>query len=197
MQKLESLPRHKQKWVLTQEAFDVFLGWLDADRELAGRKYEEIRRKLIKIFVCRSCTAADDLADETINRVAKKVPEFRDSYVGDPTHYFYGVAHNVYLEYLRKKREAEMASPPPQPSRYDDTELEFECLEECMEKLAPEQRQLVLEYYQDEKRAKIEHRKRLAERLGIELNALRIRAYRIRAGLHECMRECLRQGEAA
>ena len=194
---MESLPRHKKEWVLTQEAFDGFLAWLDTDRERAGSKYEEIRRKIIRIFVCRGCTVADELADETINRVVKKVPEFRDTYVGDPVHYFYGVAHNVHLEYLRKKREAELALPPPPPSRDDDTELENECLEECMAKLPPEHSELVLEYYQEEKRAKIEHRKRLAERLGIDLNALRSRAYRIRAGLYHCMRECLRHRETA
>jgi len=197
VQKLNSSVRHKKEWVLTQEAFDGLLCWLDTDRARAGRKYEEIRQKLIKIFVCRGCTVAEELADETINRVAKKVPEFRDTYVGEPVHYFYGVAHNIHLEYLRKKREAERALPPPLVDQCDDTELEYECLEECMAKLPPEYRNLVLEYYQDDKRAKIEHRKRLAERMGIELNALRIRAYRIRLELHDCIRECLRQGEAA
>lgn len=194
---MDSLLRHKKQWVLTQEAFDSFLGWLDTDRERAGRKYEEIRQKLIKIFVCRGCTVADDLADETINRVAKKVPDIRNTYVGDPARYFYGVAHNIHLEYLRKKREAEQALPPPPASPCDDTELEYGCLEACMSRLPPEQRELVLEYYQDEKRAKIEHRKRLSKRLGVELNALRIRAYRIRAVLHECIRDCLRHKETA
>lgn len=191
MRKLDSLPLQKKEWVLTQETFDVFLGWLDRDQERAGRKYEEIRRKLIKVFVCRGCTLAEELADETINRVAKKVPAFKDNYVGDPTNYFYGVAHNVHLEYLRKKREAEKAVPPLPSGHDDEKELEYECLEQCMEKLSQENRELVLKYYQEEKRAKIEHRKRLAERLGIELNALRIRAYRIRAELYDCIRECL------
>ena len=194
---MDTLPRHKKEWVLTQEAFDSFLGWLDTDRELAGRKYEEIRQKLIKIFVCRGCTVPDDLADETINRVAKKVPEIRNTYVGDPMHYFYGVAHNIHLEYLRKKREAEQVLQPPPSNQCEETELEYECLEACMSKLPLEHRELVLEYYQDEKRAKIEHRKRLSERLGVELNALRIRAYRIRAMLYDCIRDCLRHKEAA
>ena len=92
---------------------------------------------------------------------------------------------------------APWTSPPPPSTQCDETELEYECLEACMSKLPPEQRELVLEYYQDEKRAKIEHRKRLSERLGVELNALRIRAYRIRAVLHECIRGCLRHKEAA
>jgi RNA polymerase sigma factor (sigma-70 family) len=194
--KLDSSSLHKKGWVLTQEAFDDFLGWLDTDRERAGKKYEEIRRKLIKVFVCRGCTVAEELADETINRVAKKVPTLKDNYVGDPTNYFYGVAHNVHLEYLRKKREAANAAPPPSPEPYDESELEYQCLEHCMEKLPPENRTLILQYYNEEKRAKIDYRKKLAERLGIELNALRIRAYRIRAELYECIRECLRHNEA-
>ena len=192
---MESLPLRKKVWVLTQEAFDEFLGWLDTDRERAGKKYEEIRRKLIKIFVCRGCTVSEELADETINRVAKRVPEIRGTYVGDPLHYFYGVAHKVHLEYLRKKTDLVAQAPEPQrPS--DEIELEYECLDECMEKLSPENRELVLQYYREDKRAKIELRKSLAERLGIEQNALRIRAYRIRASLYECMQQCLGRHEA-
>jgi len=38
----------KKEWVLTQEAFDRLLGWLDPDRESAGEKYEAIRLRLIK-----------------------------------------------------------------------------------------------------------------------------------------------------
>lgn len=190
--KLDSLPSRKKDWVITQEAFDNFLGWLSDDREQAGRKYEEIRRKLIKIFTCRGCTMAEDLTDETINRVVRKSQEIKDTYVGDPAYYFCGVAHNVYLEYLRKKTDIEPT--PPKPS--DEIEQEYECLEQCMQELPPQNRELVLQYYQEEKRAKIEHRRKLAQRLGIELNALRIRAHRIRVSLQECMRQCLALKEA-
>lgn len=190
---MESISTRKKNWALSQEVFDAFLDWLSVDREQAGKKYEEIRRKLIKIFTCRGCTVAEDLADETINRVTRKVQEIKDTYVGDPAHYFYGVAHNVHLEYLRKRAEA-VPPPPPQPS--DDIEPEYECLEQCMQTLPPQNRELVLQYYQEEKRAKIDHRRKLAQSLGIELNALRIRAHRIRASLQDCMRQCLALKEA-
>jgi RNA polymerase sigma factor (sigma-70 family) len=190
---LESISTRKKNWALSQEVFDTFLDWLSVDREQAGKKYEEIRRKLIKLFTCRGCTVAEDLADETINRVTKKVHEIKDTYVGDPANYFYGVAHNVHLEYLRKRAEA-VPPPPPQPS--DDIEQEYECLEQCMQTLPPQNRELVLQYYQEEKRAKIDHRRKLAHNLGIELNALRIRAHRIRASLQDCMRQCLALKEA-
>jgi len=185
---LSSVPFRKIEWELTPDVFEGLLFWLSPDRDQAGRKYEEIRRKLIKLLVCRGCTCAEDLADETINRVTRKVPEIIDNYTGDPSLYFYGVMHKVYLEWLRRNRRE--LSPPPAPDP-PEPEQEYECLERCMERLTSKCRELVLEYYQEEKKAKIDRRKVLANRLGIAVNALRIRAHRIRASLQECVLECL------
>src|SRR5260370_17001420 len=92
-----------KEWALTQDAFDRLLDWLDADRNRAGTRYEEIRCRLIKVFTGRGCMAAEELADETINRVAAKVGEVALDYAGDPASYFYGVCQNVHFEYVRKK----------------------------------------------------------------------------------------------
>jgi DNA-directed RNA polymerase specialized sigma24 family protein len=73
----------------------------------------------------------------------------------------------------------------------EERELEFECLDKCLEKLTARNRDLILEYYRDEETGKIEHRKALASRLGIGLNALRIRAHRIRGNVETCVFECL------
>ena len=188
----------KKQWSLTQEAFDALLDWLDSEREAAGIKYEQIRKRLIKLFTCRGCAEANELADETINRVTAKVAEIVAKYTGDPALYFYGVAQKVHLEYLRSKPTVEVtdvSSTSFQGTSQvdDDLEQEYECLERCMQQLADENRRLVLEYYQDDKGAKINHRKRLATELGIGLNALRIRAHRIRLQLQECVKTCLQQ----
>src|SRR6266550_5419038 len=106
-------------WVLTRESFDSLLAWLDSERDEAGRKYEEIRLRLIKIFVCRGCHEPEDLADETINRVSKKLREIESTYLGNPALYFYGVANKVHLEYLRR-RPAPI--PPVRPEASDDIE---------------------------------------------------------------------------
>lgn len=179
-----------KQWVLTQDDFDRLLAWLDPDRERAGVKYESIRRRLAKMFVCRGCWEADDLADETINRVTAKLSEIVDTYTGDPVPYFYGVAQKIHLEYLRRRP---IPQPPPAAELNDDVEDEYQCLEQCMELLPEENRWLVLEYYQEEKQAKIAHRKKLADRLGIAQNALRIRAHRIRQQLQQCVGNCLEQ----
>lgn len=179
-----------KEWVITQEAFDGLLAWLDADRDRAAQKYETVRTRLIKIFSCRGCGEADDLADETINRVTAKLSEIVDTYVGDPALYFYGVANKVFLEYLRRRP---MLESPPLREASDEIEAEYACLERCMDQLPPESRRLVLEYYQEEKRAKINRRRKLAEELGIAVNALRIRAHRIRQQLQQCVQVCLEE----
>jgi DNA-directed RNA polymerase specialized sigma24 family protein len=183
----------KYESITTQESFDALLAWLDPDRNEAGQKYEDIRRRLIKIFCCRGCYEPEDLADETISRVTKKLREIESTYTGDRRLYFFGVANRVHLEYVRKPVPS--LSPPPvkAPDEVEAMELEYACLEHCLQRLTPENRELVLQYYQDEKRAKIDHRKNLAEKLGIALNALRIRAHRIRLTLEKCLQECMSQ----
>lgn len=175
-------------WVLTQESFDAMLAWLDSNREQAGQKYEDIRRRLIKIFTCRGCCEPEDLADETINRVSRRLSDIESEFVGDPVRYFYGVANKVHLEYLRGKP---IPPPPRSVETSEEIEREYECLERCIQKLTPGNRELVLQYYQEEKRAKIDHRKILAEQFGIALNALRIRAHRIRTSLQKCVQNCV------
>ncbi len=194
----------KKEWVLTQDAFDTLLDWLDSDRDRAGRKYESIRLRLIKIFTCRGCHEAEELADETINRVIARVVKLASGYEGDPALYFYGVSQKVHLEYLRKAHSQPINLPfATEGSQItqaidltSDIEPEYECLERCLEHLPADNRKLVLEYYQQEKHAKIEHRKLLATELGIAVNALRIRAHRIRLVLQQCVRDCIEQQPA-
>lgn len=187
----------KKDWTLTKASFDKLLDWLDKDREEAGNKYEQIRLTLIKIFVCRGCSCPEELADETINRVAGKLTEIVSSYVGNPALYFSSVARLIYLEYSR--RENTVSLPPniteiksETNSKQYNNEPEYECLEQCLDTLPTQSRELILTYYSEEKRAKIDARKELAEYLGIELNALRLRVNRIRVNLEKCINECIK-----
>ena len=83
------------------------------------------------------------------------------------------------------------AVPLPEADPTVDKELNYECLEQCMQKLTPRNNKLIIEYYRGEKGDKINQRKDLARKWGIEANALRIRAYRIRNSLQKCVFECL------
>lgn len=181
----------KNRANLTQASFDRLLGWLDPDRELAGQKYEEIRSRLIKVLVRRGCNCAEELTDESINRVIKKIDTLVDTYEGDTALYFYGVAHNVFMEYVKNQP---LPLPPiiEEPLKAIDNEDDHKCLEKCLEQISPESRWLIIEYYQEEKSAKIDHRKVLAERLRITPHSLRMRAHRIKAALKKCILDCLK-----
>src|SRR6267143_567977 len=167
----------KTGWVLSQEDFDRLLHWLDANLEAAGREYEAIRHRLIKIFARRGCSDAEDLADETINRVTAKLETIIDDYEGSPRFYFYRVALLVHMENMKRPKPPEVSCDLT--AFNGEKERVYECLDCCLERLSSDQRELVLQYYQKDKRAKIEGRQRLARELGIAVNALRIRAHRI------------------
>jgi DNA-directed RNA polymerase specialized sigma24 family protein len=173
---------------ITQAEFDRLLVWLNADREKAGEKYEWIRKRLIKVFVCRGSNNAEDLADRTINRVIRKLPEIQATYVGDPAHYFIGVAPKIWLESIKREQPPAVGMPARDPANDDDPRYTY--LEKCLEQLTAEDRDLVVSYYEGEGQAKIEHRKILAARLGLGINALRIRACRIRSELQDRIEAC-------
>ena len=174
-------------WELSQEAFDALLDWLDPDREQAALKYEKIRHSLIKIFTGRGCVEPEDLADETINRVARKLKEIEKDFSGDRARYFFGVANKVHLEYLRRKPPQPILPPSSDP---DLIELQYKCLESCIHRLSKEDRELLL-YHRAEGQTASEFRKSLAKKLGIGPNALRIRVYRIRMILKDCVEKCV------
>ena len=61
----------------------------------------------------------------------------------------------------------------------------------CLQELSTQKRDLILAYYAKEKQAKIDHRAEMARRLGISVDALRVKAHRIRTTLEECIKRCV------
>ncbi|HEU4710832.1 MAG TPA: hypothetical protein VFS76_04665 [Pyrinomonadaceae bacterium] len=177
----------------TPDDLEALFAWLDKDRDQAIAKYEIIRRGLIEKFVVVGCVDAEALADVTIDRVIKRLPEISLSYEGNPISYFYGVARNVLHEYFRlKSREARRAPVQTEP-RF--SERYYQCLESCLNQLDPEKRKLIVRYYSEDKRAKIESRKAIRSELSLKADAFRIKMYRIRQFLKECVFECLHRNE--
>lgn len=180
----------------TDKSFNELLAWLHPEPETAALMYETIRADLIRIFRWRSCSDPEGMADETIIRVTRKVGEIAASYIGSHTSYFYGVAKNLLHEYDRR-RDVSLSPPAeqfilaPQTEEDDSSERVYECFEGCLKRLEAAERKLVIRYYDGQGRAKIDGRKRLAGKLGIDLNALRVRTRRIRAKLRECIEKCL------
>jgi DNA-directed RNA polymerase specialized sigma24 family protein len=182
---------------LDHESFQRLLGLFDPDRARAGERYEAIRRGLVKFFECKGGRFPEELADETLDRVARRLAEGETIRAADPAVYVHGVARNVLRgDWAQRQRAAGAPGDPtldPAARQPDplDAERRMSCLDRCLASLPPETRRLVLQYYADERRAKIEGRRELAESMGIGLNALRIRMHRIRARLESCVRSCL------
>jgi len=173
---------------MTQEAFDRLLAWFHPDRNMAGEKYEVIRRGLTQFFERRGCLESADLADETIDRVINKLPEIYDQYTGEQAKYFYGVAHRIYQECLRRPQIIPSATEPEDSMIQ---ERKDRCRQQCLDKLSAEDRRLITDYYLKVKREKVEHRRKLAIQYGLTSNALTVRAFRIRSTLNRCLEECL------
>jgi len=195
---MESVSSPEKERELTPKAFTKLLAKLSADPEIAGVEYEDLRRRLIKFFEWRGAFFPEDLADETLNRTARKIDE-GEKIEKNVIALALGVAHFVFLETSRRpdNRRAPMeelipvAAPPEHHGEDDDLRAVY--LRECLRGLSKESRELIIEYYREEGRAKIEDRKALAEKLGISLNALFSRAKRIRDGLERCVTRRLKR----
>ena len=185
----------RQRWTLTQEAFDkLLIAFGDGDREGGSKKYLEIRSNLTRFFEWRACSFPEDHADETINRIAKKIAEGEQ--ILNPSGYAMGVARLLLLEILKSRQREQSAlteiGQASEPAvEYEDGEDRLDCLRDCLQTLSSDNRELILQYYQGEKGEKIKNRKKLLDRLGIPVNTLRMRALRLRERLQGCVEQCM------
>ena len=179
---------------LTPESFEALLTVLHPNRDAAGEVYEDIRRRLVRLFEWRRCACPEELTDETFNRVARKFADGLSLERSDPYAYFCGVAHHVFQEVVRREvrehKALESGDLPASNSYEEEPDFRLEHLRHCLDMLGPGQRRLLLSYYQDEQR--IQSRKSLCRELGVEMNALRIRVHRLRRKVEICVQERLR-----
>lgn len=195
--------RQKPEWVLSPAAFDSLLNWLDAGTNSSGEAYLEMRRRLVAYFDRKNCLLTEELADETLNRVSRRLEEEGSITSDSPAHYCYIVARFVFLEHLRaRKHEVPLNELVHEPTadevaltvnrdEQEDREKLLNCLDHCTGGLQPKHRDLIIHYYYGEQRVKIENRRDLAQKLGISINALSIRACRIREKLEGCVQQCV------
>ena len=175
---------------IDKASFDALLEWLDPDRDKAARQYELIRGGLIRIFVSHGLADAEHYADETVDRVIKRLPEIRAAYVNEPVRYFHGVARNVVREATRRKEVATDVLPERSGWRLIDNDL-AECLRKCLRSLPMEKRELIYDYHVYDGHQKIHSHREMATELAISVGALRTRAHHVRVTLEHCVEECM------
>jgi len=169
---------------MTNLELKAFLALLSDDPERSAELYLVLLGKLIRYFAWNLCANPEELADEVIDRVARRVAEGES--IQSPISYVLGVARRVLLEskpkvlFLPLDGEAGIATEPR-----DDAELQD--LDRCLEELEPESRAILLEYYSADGAARVRVRQEMADRMGLSVNALRNRCLRLRRGLEECI----------
>jgi len=175
---------------ITQESFEALLEWLEPDdREVAGQKYELIYAGLVRFFVSHGVSDAEHLADKTVDVVIRRLPDIRDTYVGEKAKYFLGVARNINM---KRTKEVAMDEVPEQVVIPTNISEECECLIRCLKFLPSDKREFILDYHRYEGHDKIEHHRCMAVELGITVNALRGRAHQLRVKLEKCVSNALR-----
>ena len=186
-------PRLKSEWAPSPTAFRQFLTWLDGGVDSNGERYLEMRRRLEQDFARKRCASPRDLADDVLNRVARRLEE--EGKIPDPpARYCYIVARFVFLESLRSP-DRHLTQLPADIARTDGSDppdRRLDCLERCLSGLSPSDGELIVEYYSYDQRTRLVHRRQLAERLSTTANALAIRACRIRNRLEQCVSDCTR-----
>ena len=186
----------------SQEDLKRLLQRLDSDVMRAWEKYEDIRRRLAKYFEWNQCSRPDDLADEVLDRVAAKSDSQEIRQVDK---YSLGVARLVCLEAHKKMRREPYSQDLPGgegtlPDAHDQSaeiverlyqERRLACLRQCLARLTPAHRELVIQYYSAEAEKRITLRRELAERIGLKMGALRVRTNRLREQLEQQVKRCL------
>jgi hypothetical protein len=145
--------------------------WLDAGVESHGERYLEIRRRLIEYFDRHNRPDPEQLADDTLQRISDALDERQPIDAPSPAAYCYVVAKRVLL--------GELATAAVRMAE----EQRGEYLDRSIAALAHDERTLLLEYYSTPPAARHARRVALAGRLGVTLQALALRACRIREAL--------------
>jgi DNA-directed RNA polymerase specialized sigma24 family protein len=179
------------KSIITKNSFDALLEWLDPNRDEAALRFEQIRGGLVRMFVSKGLMDAEFYADETVDRVIKRLPEIRDNYTDKPVKYFHGVARNILREAARRREIPTDVLPECLPrAGVIDSEL-ARCMRNCLQSLPKEKHELIYDYHVYDGHEKIDSHREMAEELLITIGALRTRAHHVRAALEDCVRKCM------
>ena len=166
---------------------------MEALGESPGERYEELRRRLLLFFAANRHMGGEDAADETLDRVARRLSE--GAKAESVERFALGVARNVVKEGWKRPRAAEVDWGRVRAEEPAPVHPAAGCLDECLGKMAPASRRWVERFYSGDGGEKIRARAALAAELGIDGNALRVRMHRVRVKLESCVRECMSGNE--
>lgn len=177
---------------MTEAEFSHFLELLSSagGGEDGGKCYVRLLKKLEGFFTLKGVSDPVGATDTTIALAARKIAE--GTPVPHPERYCMGVARNIAREEQRRqRREAKVFlgfiedldnDVPEQVARIDQV------LRPCFEQLPERDKELLVAYCQVLRgRARAEHRRELASRMNLTVQALRMCVTRLRETLTKCV----------
>jgi DNA-directed RNA polymerase specialized sigma24 family protein len=185
-------------WDLSEKAFSRLLARFNADPTLAGEEYEKLRARLIYFFQRHGCRIPAELSDETIDRIARKIEE--GCAIADLSKFSFRVAWLVLQEHWDDPRRewqqldeglssSESNGEHNKEQNRKLAEHRLECMKKCLESISPEDQELMVKNCTLKKDGKEE----LAKAMGLTINALRLRVFRVRKKLGRCQEKCVRR----
>lgn len=168
-----------------QAVLDELFKFLEPDLQSTEEGFWQCRFKLIKFFAWRYCEDPANLADETVSRLLKNVRAGQEISADNPYSYVYGIAMNVYKEYLRARKKAALLTDIDEAREAAGQPVTDDCKKECFGQLPREKREMLARYYMED-----DERDEIARELGLTLNALRLQVHRIKQGLRRCREDC-------
>ena len=182
-------------WTLHRAALAALVERLGPAEE-GAREYETLRRKLIAFLDWRGAAQPEAAADETLDRVARKLEQGVP--IANMRAYALGVARHVLQEVERRERRKQTLHRSWSELRQADggngEDDSLRCLARCLDALSADDRALIVRYHRSDDE---ESRQGMAKQLGLSYGSLRTRAHRIRTALARCIGGCMDAGAAA
>lgn len=163
----------------TTKQFERLLARLSLEPDEAGTAYLVLRSKLEMFFHRHGLPSAEDLADETLDRVAEKaaIQEIDEIWA-----YTFGVARFVAKEaYKRPNLYVPEEYAAGVPAEIREVDPRVEALQKVLSALSDTERELLLSYYSfPESWRSPSLREELAKERGMSIAILRVKIQRIR-----------------
>lgn len=168
-----------------------------SNQDEAGVAYNELRNSLVRFFQIKGDSDPDEAADLTLDRVALKIS--KDTPIENLTSFCFGVARFIFLERLRQTKKLNGAADEFYRNRDlsqfagETDDGEFSVFRECFEKLTSAEKLFLRDYFADMSSSELDkHRRQLSLENDITLNNLRLKVFRLRQRLENCVKNKLK-----
>lgn len=175
-----------------QRLLEIF----SSNQDEAGITYNELRNSLVRFFQIKGDFDPDEAADLTLDRAALKVP--KDTPIENLTGFCFGVARFIFLERVKRTKKLNVAADEFYRKRnlseiVQETDDEFFVFRDCFEKLTSAEKLFLRGYFVDLSFSELDKcRRQICLENDITPNNLRLKVFRLRQRLENCVKNKLR-----